>query len=87
MEQLISLIAPYIPVACWPLILVIGLYFIINNQRKSTKDVRDKDSEEMKTRMALMENELKRLKDLDLETKLAQILTDLQWLKERFKDK
>lgn len=86
MEQLISLIAPYIPVACWPLILVIGLYFVINNQRKNTKDVRDKDSEEMKTRMAIMENEIQRLKDLGLETKLAQILTDLQWLKERFKD-
>lgn len=86
MEQLISLIAPYIPAACWPLILVIGLYFVINNQRKNTKDVRDKDSEEMKTKIALMENEIKRLKDLDLETKLAQILTDLQWLKERFKD-
>lgn len=86
MEQLITLIAPYIPAACWPLILVVGLYFVINNQRKNTKDVRDKDAEEMKTKMALMENEIKRLKDLDLETKLAQILTDLQWLKERFKD-
>lgn len=86
MEQLISLIAPYIPAACWPLILVIGLYFVINNQRKNTKDVRDKDTEEMKTKMALLENEVQRLKDLDLETKLAQILTDLQWLKERFKD-
>lgn len=86
MEQLITLIAPYIPAACWPLILVIGLYFVINNQRKNTKDVRDKVSEEMKTKIALMENEIKRLKDLDLETKLAQILTDLQWLKERFKD-
>ena len=87
MEALITTIAPYIPAACWPLILVIGLYFVINNQRKNTKDVRDKDSEEIKTRMALMENEIQRLKDLDLETKLAQIICDLQWLKERFKDK
>jgi hypothetical protein len=86
MEQLITLIAPYIPVACWPLILVVGLYLIINNQRKNTKDVRDKDTDEMKTRMALVENEVNRIKDLDLETKLAQILTDLAWLKERFKD-
>lgn len=86
MEQLITIIAPYIPAACWPLILVIGLYFVINNQRKNTKDVRDKDSEEMKTRLALVENEVNRTKDLDLETKLAQILTDLTWLKERFKD-
>ena len=86
MEQLITLMAPYIPAACWPVILVIGLYFVINNQRKNTKDVRDKDTDEMKTKIVIMENEIQRLKDLDLETKLAQILTDLQWLKERFKD-
>lgn len=86
MEQLISLIAPYIPAACWPLILVIGLYLIIKRQRQDTKQTRDKDYEDMKTRMALMENEVNRIKDLDLETKLAQILTDLAWLKERFKD-
>ena len=86
MEQLISLIAPYIPAACWPLILVIGLYLIIKRQRQDTKQVRDKDYEDMKTRMAIMENEVNRIKDLDLETKLAQILTDLAWLKERFKD-
>lgn len=44
MEQLITLIAPYIPAACWPLILVVGLYFIINKQRKDTKQTRDQDS-------------------------------------------
>lgn len=44
MEQLISIIAPYIPAACWPLVLVAGLYFIINKQRKDTKQTRDKDS-------------------------------------------
>ena len=86
MEQLISLIAPYIPAACWPLILAIGLYLIIKRQRQDTKQVRDKDYEDMKTRMAIMENEVNRIKDLDLETKLAQIITDLAWLKERFKD-
>ena len=86
MEQLITLIAPYIPAACWPLILVIGLYLIIKRQRQDTKQSRDKDYEDMKTRMAIMENEVNRIKDLGLETKLAQILTDLAWLKERFKD-
>ena len=86
MEQLISLIAPYIPAACWPLILAIGLYLIIKRQRQDTKQSRDKDYEDMKTRMAIMENEVNRIKDLDLETKLAQIITDLAWLKERFKD-
>lgn len=86
MAELITLIAPYIPAACWPLILVVGLYLIIKRQRQDTKQVRDKDYEDMKTRMAIMENEVNRIKDLDLETKLAQILTDLAWLKERFKD-
>ena len=65
---------------------MIGLYLIIKRQRQDTKQTRDKDYEDMKTRMALMENEVNRIKDLDLETKLAQILTDLAWLKERFKD-
>jgi len=44
MEQLITAIAPYIPAYCWPLVLVVGLYLIINNQRKNTKQSRDKDS-------------------------------------------
>ena len=47
MEQLITLIAPYIPAACWPLVLVIGLYFIISKQRKDTKQTRDQDSLEL----------------------------------------
>ena len=44
MEQLITLIAPYIPAACWPLVLVAGLYIIIKRQRQDTKQVRDQDS-------------------------------------------
>jgi len=81
MEQLITLIAPYIPAACWPLILVVGLYLIINTQRKNTKDVRDKDSEEMRTKMALMENEIQRIKDLDLDARLSSIETSLSYIK------
>lgn len=44
MEQLISIIVPYIPAACWPMVLVAGVYFIINKQRKDTKQTRDQDS-------------------------------------------
>ena len=44
MEQLVTLIAPYIPAACWPLILFVALYLIINKQRKDTKQTRDQDS-------------------------------------------
>lgn len=61
------------------------LYAIIYLQRKDTKKHRDTAQNTLETRITLLENEVKRLKDLDLETKLAQILTDLQWLKERFK--
>ena len=35
---------PYIPAACWPMVLVAGVYFIINKQRKDTKQTRDQDS-------------------------------------------
>ncbi len=61
------------------------LYVIIYFQRKDTGKKRDTDREDLQTRIALLENEVNRLKDLDLESKLAQILTDLAWLKERMK--
>lgn len=61
------------------------VYLVIWIQRNNTKKERDADSEQMKTKIALLENEVNRLKDLDLESKLAQILTDLAWLKERMK--
>ena len=61
------------------------VYIIVFLQRNNTKKERDADSEQMKTRIALLENEVNRLKDLDLESKLAQILTDLAWLKDRMK--
>lgn len=62
------------------------VYLVIALQRNSTKKTRDENQDKLETRVTLLENEVKRLQDLDLETKLAQILTDLQWLKERFKD-
>lgn len=61
------------------------VYLIIHFQRKSTGEKRDSQNEDLKTRIALLENEVNRLKDLDLESKLAQILTDLAWLKDRMK--
>lgn len=61
------------------------LYGIIYFQRKDTRKKRNSDHDELNTRIALLENEVNRLKDLDLESKLAQILTDLAWLKDRMK--
>lgn len=89
METIATSIIPLVPVAAWPVIIVVlgcaFIYYKIKSERKVTKESRDKDTEEMKTEIALLKNELDRLKALNLEAKLAQILTDLQWLKEKLK--
>ena len=61
------------------------VYFVIYWQRNNTKKSRDEANESLQTRVTLLENETKRITDLDLETKLAQIQTDLQWIKENLK--
>lgn len=61
------------------------LYLIIYFQRRDTKSKRDDAQEDFDKRLTLVETEVNRLKDLDLETKLAQIQTDLQWIKEKLK--
>ena len=66
-------------------VAAIILYVIIYFQRKDTGKKRDNDNEDLQTRITLLENDVKRIRDLDLETKLAQIQTDLQWIKENLK--
>ena len=66
-------------------IAALTVYAIIYLQRKDTKSKRDDAHESMDTRIKLLETEVNRLRDLDLETKLAQIQTDLQWIKEKLK--
>lgn len=61
------------------------LYLIIYFQRKDTKAKRDDAHEDLDKRLTLVETDIDRLKNLDLETKLAQIQTDLQWIKEKLK--
>ena len=61
------------------------VYLIIFWQRKQTSEKRDTDHDDLQTKVTLLENEVKRIRDLDLETKLAQIQTDLQWIKENLK--
>ena len=69
------------------IVAAIVVYVIIHYQRKQTSSKRDEDTDSLNTRITLLENEVKRVKDLDLETKLAQIQTDLAWIKDRLKDK
>ena len=61
------------------------LYLIIYFQRKDTKTKRDEAHDDLDKRLTLVETEIDRLTNLDLETKLAQIQTDLQWIKEKLK--
>ena len=66
-------------------IAALVVYCIIYFQRKQTSEKRDTDHDDLQTKVTLLENEVKRIRDLDLETKLAQIQTDLQWIKENLK--
>ena len=66
-------------------LVAVILYVIIHFQRKQTSSKRDEDTDTINTRITLLENEVKRIRDMDLETKLAQIQTDLQWIKENLK--
>lgn len=61
------------------------LYIIIAIQRNNTKAKRDDAQESMDTRVKLLESEIQRLKDLDLDARLASIQTDLQWIKDKLK--
>lgn len=63
------------------------LYLIIHFQRKDTSKKRNADRDELTTRVALLEREVEEIKQLDLSAKLAQILTELAWIKDRLKEK
>jgi hypothetical protein len=56
------------------------VYLIIALQRNSTKKSRDTAADSMDTRVKLLESEIKRLKDLDLDARLASIETSLKYI-------
>ena len=56
------------------------LYIIIYFQRRDTKAKRDDAQESMDTRVKLLEAEIKRLKDLNLDARLASIETSLKYI-------
>ena len=91
MTELITAIVPYISPAAFPtVVVVLGLFYIyrkIGNERKDTKIERDKDSENIKAEIAVLKSELEQIKALDLSTKLAQISTDINWIKLKLMEK
>ena len=62
------------------------LYVIIHFQRKQTSSKRDEDTDSLNTRITLLENDVKRLKDLDLDARLASIETSLKYIESLLKD-
>ena len=66
-------------------IAALVVYAIIYLQRRDTKSKRDDAQESMDTRVKLLESEIQEIKNLDLASKLAQIQTDLSWIKEKLK--
>ena len=91
MAELITAIVPYISTSAFPtVVVVLGLFYIyrkIGNERKDTKIERDKDSENIKAEIAVLKSELEQIKSLDLSTKLAQISTDINWIKLKLMEK
>ena len=67
------------------IVAAVIVYCVVYFQRKKTSEKRNTDHDDLQTRISLLESEIKRISDLDLETKLAQIQTDLQWIKENLK--
>lgn len=67
------------------IIAAVVVYLIIYLQRNSTGKKRDDDNDKLAAKIAVLENEIEALKSLDLATKLAQIQTDLSWIKEKLK--
>ena len=62
------------------------LYLIIYFQRKKTSEKRDTDHDDLQTRITLLENDMKGLKDLDLDARLASIETSLKYIESLLKD-
>lgn len=66
-------------------IAALVVYVIVYLQRRDTKSKRDDATESLDKRITLLESEIQEIKNLDLAAKLAQIQTDLSWIKEKLK--
>jgi hypothetical protein len=66
-------------------IAALVVYAIVYLQRRDTKSKRDDAADSFDKRITLLETEIQEIKNLDLATKLAQIQTDLSWIKEKLK--
>lgn len=63
------------------------VYVIIYFQRNNTKKSRDDDREKLNTRIALLEDKMEKIEELDLAGKLAAIQVDISWIKQKLMEK
>ena len=66
-------------------IAALVVYAIVYMQRKDTKSKRDEANENLDKRVSILESKIGKIDELDLASKLAQIQTDLNWLKDKLK--
>ena len=69
------------------IIAAVVVYGIIWFQRNSTGKKRDDDNDKLTAKIAVLENEIETIKSLDLATKLAQIQTDISWIKTKLSER
>ena len=63
------------------------LYLIIHFQRKDTSKKRNADRDELTTRVALLEQQMSRIEELDLASRLASIETSLKYIQMLLEEK
>ena len=63
------------------------LYFVIHLQRKDTSKKRNADLNELTTRVALTEQQLSKLDELELASRLASIETSLKYIQMLLEEK
>lgn len=63
------------------------LYLIIYFQRKDTKEKRDDAHDKLDTKITLLEDKVRRLDELNLDTRLTSIETNLLWIKDKLQER
>ena len=69
------------------IVVAVILYLIIHFQRKDTSKKRNADRDELNTRVALLEQQLSKLEELDLASRLASIETSLKYIQMLLEEK
>lgn len=87
MESVIAIVAPLVPTAAWPIIIVVlgmsFIYYKIKSERKVTKTERDNAQDDLDKRLTLVEHDVQFMKEQNslFADKLDRILDELTEIK------